>query len=831
MKAKYYLLAALAAALTTACYREPIPVPDIDDKTYEFGLVVRNTDYTEEVVLEGVGETSLVSADNLPSWVGGVSLSEESVRGNPVALVDVKGDMDLKEERTATLVLKMGSGATVNLTLDQWPLLREKTNETYASLNTEFEDDWAAAKEIDLIISNTSINGRPEIETVRVSLPWDWDHLPACYLPKGNGEDEQREVYKMIANKGDWSLAFNLTGIQSRPNYNYFGLYNRYTGTLRVFFYFTEGLIPTTNTNDHLWAFAINNKLAEHGATQFALPYKRPATSNFRAMASKPVLSSPLTDSYNPFTTGGQTIPAVGWWAFDVNLSAYRPHKFFDESVLSAFDIYLCTYEREQVLLNSVIQGKLDGVLTGKMNLDALAPEVVNTAGKVCSAIFGTVGSGLTNTYLLGLVGGQAGAAAVANPANVVIPEVPAAPQSLARRPIIRPRSATAATVMLVVGVVCTLAGKIAEIAGTERMTDDDLGKINGKMSLDLNAVMNTAGTIGGPTTNKVPSASMSMDYLRKTNKDGSPTGLGEGIWNLDNHPVVYIVKDAYWCENQFTSLSARKEYPLGDTDIYSYDIGDTPGDRPAFRLISFLDPTSVEGVSFNEQLFDKEFKTLRVYLSYGVYPGTEPGYTDSFRQAVDLDYPHTWRLCEKNDKFNSKKEIKTFKRLHTDTLFVRTAIPNELREVAGYRLSSQALRSDIPRLERRYYGASLYYDNPYATEYDVDRVQFVYDPQIYLPFDEAGNRLYDPQVPDLVVSAAIFANGRDQNDEEGYTLTSTLRFVPEIRLVSYKDLPDIYEEILERKGRMTGFKKTTTIWMDMNNQVDHIKAIVDCTK
>ena len=313
MKTGYIVGLALVVAIAASCEKGKETEPVVDNKTYEFGQTVRNLDYTEEIVLEGVGETSLESADNLPAWIGSVTLRATGFQGNPVALVAVKGDDRLEEEREATLVLKMASGATVNLTLNQWPFLREKGNDTYQSVNTAFEADWASAKKITIVTSYVNTNGRPEIKVDdAVSLPWDFDGLPAHYLPKGDGRDATKEVNKMIDNKGDWSLVFNLTGIKSRPNYNYFGLYNRYTGTLRIFYYFTGDLIPDNNTNDHLWAFSLNADLAEHISTQFAVPKDERATLDIRKEAAKPVLVTPTTDSYNPLLTSGKTVPAVG---------------------------------------------------------------------------------------------------------------------------------------------------------------------------------------------------------------------------------------------------------------------------------------------------------------------------------------------------------------------------------------------------------------------------------------------------------------------------------------------------------------------------------------
>ena len=93
------------------------------------------------------------------------------------------------------------------------------------------------------------------------------------------------------------------------------------------------------------------------------------------------------------------------------------------------------------------------------------------------------------------------------------------------------------------------------------------------------------------------------------------------------------------------------------------------------------------------------------------------------------------------------------------------------------------------------------------------------------------AHRIYDPIVPDLVVSAALFGYGKDSKDTESATLTNTLRFLPKIELISYKDVESVYNQINARKAQIKAPDKTTTVWVDMNTQIKHIKDIVDALK
>ena len=855
MKARYFLVVAAVGIMGMVCACQK--APEEESKTpvpYDYGLTVRNEDYVEQVVLTGLGNTYIVNTYNLPAWITDVTLSKQGHNGDPVALFSIKANYDMEESRTARVSLEMESGVTATVELTQWPILQGKDNAEYKSENISFEADWSAAKKITLYTQNVRINGSPEIVDMQVSLPWNWEQLPQSYLPRGNNEDTNLEVWKMVDRKGDWSLVFNLTGIKALPNYNYFGLYNRYTGILRIFYYFTDDMVPDNNTSDHLWSFSINRSLSQHSATQFTLPAKEEVLESFKTRAAMPVLSSPTTDAFNPLSSGSKNVPAIGWWAFDVNMAAYREgHNFFDETPRTAMSINLCTYNEQNVILNSVLKGVLNGSLSGELNLEAIRPSTVSSTGKAWISVLNISSSVLTHMFVVNEMAPTAqarmsaamarGGVRAANGQNA--DNIPAAiPVHNNPRRIDTKSFSALGLVIFGIGTLTSIIGKIIEANCTQKVQDDKFGDLSATMTMDLDAVMATQGTISSATPNKVPPVSMSMEYLKKETPDKKPTSLGDGVWNLDYHPVIYVVNDAYWSENDFTIVSTQKEYPVGEgtsnvTDVYSYDLGPTRGSRPGLRLITFLDPTSIKGVSVNKDLFDAEFENLCVYLSYGVYPGSAPGYSDAFRVDEGLDYKHSWRLSTKDvskkpcSSTDPEIGFKLFKKPHTNELFSWVGIEDEKIQVAGYRLSNQLLRTDRPGLERRYYGPSTYYRKPYASAFDLDDVEFVFDPQVFVPFEDSGHKLYDPQLPDFVVTAAINAVGKDSRDEGSPSaiVTSTLRFLPKIEFISYKDVQTVYNNIEKQKNQMTGPDNTETCFVEMEYLIQHIKDIADALK
>ena len=383
-----FAFSALVLTAVASCHREEPLIPD--DGTYTYSLSVWNSDYIQDVILEEMGQVKLSSVEGLPAWVSGVTLSEELLKGNSVAQISVNRNPGLEEKLTADITLKMTNGATAKLNLAQWPS-RPVENAPVQSVNTAFQKDWAGTEMITIVTGNRYINGIPELVTETVRLPWAQNSNH--HLPKG-------EVTKMLDHKGDWRMVFNFTGVQSLPGCHYFGLYNRYSGILRVFYYLHKNDVPT-NGNDHLWSFELDESLAQHVASQFALPYNETATYDFKKYAAQPFLVTPYANRADGLSNG-KYLPTQDWWAFDVDMSAARNHDFFSEKPGEyASRIGMKLYKEDNVMLNSVLKGCLDGALKGKINLDQLAPNGTSVGGSVTGGILGGVGDVFTNKFIL----------------------------------------------------------------------------------------------------------------------------------------------------------------------------------------------------------------------------------------------------------------------------------------------------------------------------------------------------------------------------------------------------------------------------------------------
>ena len=787
------LVSAILVPLFSACQKEQHE--PIDNGIYNFSLSVLNDDYTEVIPIKGVKVSQVASKSNLPSWVKDVYLTGGMDNGNLLLGIDVKADPAMEDRREASITLSMTNGSTVELELVQWPTLTGGTNTVLQSVNTQFENKWYEAKEIALVTGSGYENGIPSIKTITVALPWAHDLLPQQHLPL-------ETLTNMMAFKEDWSLVFNLTGIMSRPNFNYFGLYNKYSGKLRIFYYITPENMPESDANDHMWVAAFDKSLAEHSSAQFALPYRVAPTENYKSLANV-FMTTAKTDSWKQ-GTAGKVIPAVGWWAFDVDLSLMRPHDFFAKDLTKSLQVSLKVFNQNNVWLDSIMQGSLDGKLDGKMNLQALEKTFSSLssggeAAAVFGDVFGSVGGLLMNTYFL---------------------------KTAAKGENARGGWACIA------GCAISIAGKILDDFARDKEDpdfDENFGKFDADINLDLQATMTTAGVISGERSTKVPNAEMSSGYLKQKDADGKDTYLGSGVCNIDDTPVIYVVKDAYWYERHAKVFSKSKAFNLENDEtkpVNSYYIA-KDASLPGLRLISFLDPTSIGGIRLNTALYPEGIDYVNVSISYGVFPGSNPGYTNAFRSAIGLEKLPCWTLCSKSE-FSTQynPQFKTFKYPRTSNIFKDIQTDEDvIADVVATRLSSQLINGNI---ERRYYGQSAYYTKQSVTPDEVDEVQYVSDPEIFVPFSVEKKCLYDPIVPDFVVTVQITTK---VSAGKGYSVTNTLRFVPKIVLISYKDIDSIASQANSRRASMTGPSGVTVDYTTMDQLLNRLSNFTTAVK
>ena len=106
--------------------------------------------------------------------------------------------------------------------------------------------------------------------------------------------------------------------------------------------------------------------------------------------------------------------------------------------------------------------------------------------------------------------------------------------------------------------------------------------------------------------------------------------------------------------------------------------------------------------------------------------------------------------------------------------------------------------------------------------------MQYVSDPEIFVPFDVEKQCLYDPIVPDFVVTVQVTAK---VPAVESFSVTNTLRFVPKIVLISYKDIDRIAGEANSRKASMTSPAGVTVNYTTMDQLLNRLSNFTTAVK
>ena len=642
----------------------------------------------------------------------------------------------------------------------------------YASENQRFEEDWASMKEISLVTKHYFENEKEITESIKVPLPWAWDQGPQQWLPRYTARNMAEIDGK------DWEMAFNLTGIKEKPGEHYFGLYNRHTGILRIFYYLTEDRVPSHDGNDHMWNLGMTKDLIEHVTFQYSIPYGEEASDAYKTALGGNDAVFRTTALTADCSNEGKVTPAQGWWAYDIDLSAMRAHNFF-ESDRSILRPGMQVFNQDNVVLNSIMHGTLDGSFGGNMNLKSLKGSGT-TAGGILGGVIGNYFNGmLTNVKVLDyLYDGKSIAPALTSFFGIVLG--------------------------------CIGKGMESTIKGSAQ-DPDKLGDFNGKINLTLDATIETVGNIGGERTTLVPSPELNVATFFNKVK-----GLGEGVWNIEHHPDVYVVTDAFWGDKAKFSSVER----ITSEGRPAYQLTLDP-DKVGLRLISFMDPTSIGGVRVNPNaLPDGVSGDISVSTSYGVMKNCTPGYTRGFRKAIGLDYQEPELTPQ--GTFQSDDPglgFRVIKKPHADPIFL-SEIPEKQKDFLGHRLTQQMVGTKI---HRRMFGASAFYANPNAGTDDVDDAAMVSSPEVFLPVNSSDRLLFSMEVPDFVVTAVMSLKAADD-----VVMFHSLRYIPRIRFVKLEELPGIYNSMVERSRNLPA---QGIAYPGLERDLATIKAIIDHAK
>lgn len=413
----------------------------------------------------------------------------------------------------------------------------------------------------------------------RVNLPW-LKGVKLSNLPNGFCDD--------IIPENGWEMVFNSCGSRSIEDNNFFVLYNIYTGTLRFFYYqpadFQSG-------NDHVWETTMTDNMARNSTLRYGVPQNR--SIKHKKDIGQNAEDGTITEYITPWvgrpSADGLITPNNGWWAFDVDMSLYSGKQLDEDDNIR---LQMRSWETAHVSLSSMITAQIDGTIQANVELlqsQHLANSMLGMLTKMGSA------GGSAYSMITSLQSQQWSDAFSAG---------------------------------------ISMGKTVANMCGIKTEAAQDIeGTIDGTIALSMNGSIETTGTIS--TSKPTPGIVSPTFYLKDFDFSRSP-GLGEGIWNLGESPVVY-----------FTNASVDWRYEHKDEESCNWLDRTSPfkgqltqgqaTDSPYRGRVCYFDPTSIK-VILNDKVFTSdEIANAKVYAVCGVRHSSKFGSTEGYRSAMEL--------------------------------------------------------------------------------------------------------------------------------------------------------------------------------------------------
>ncbi len=647
-----------------------------------FGLVSKPRVYHYSYTVSGVADEGLLVLDSLssevasvtgePSWLSISQYGEEN--GCPVLRI-ANNPTPETMGTDATVTLNMKDGNTVLLTVSQGTYYIPDNNS-----NDTFFTDWENVEYVK-IHSPYYTQGSQNVRT-----PWASNFLDTN-IPE--------EIAENVKKKDGWEMAFSLIGDPDHNEQNYFALYNRYLGILRVFLYVTD---PSTTGSEYNFEVTLgrvgrgNNKQMFYNSLPYAVPYRYTNINN-----NLDFVSSGSKTSYKiwstPYNGNTSTALAAGWTAFDIDLSAYNPNPT-DEKLDNAITFSCKTVSNQSMTLSGELTANIAGCYSS----------ATPTASASSSGISSTLSS------LGGLLG---------DVQNSALANIDAAVSG-----------SSINKYFYYAGVACNVASFAYDwIFGDDKCDEQEIDSMPGKIDLNLVGQLNLSGYISSFASNRVHPLTVNVANI------AAGSHVGQGVWNIQNDPVIYLVDD------HLIGSKRRVNMTVGDDNAYSLVDASTN----ELRMVSVFDPESVVPL-INPDIFpDVSDVTVTTYC--GVFPNQEKGYTAQYRKLMSLTEPQLTLVDrskkKKGDRYNTADSDSKMK------YHMFTSSDLTTKQLAGKDVSSEFVKQK---------GAKYAYYGPMLGDEGRDAMKFMIDPQIYFPCigGDNDNTIYDAELPDLVVAVIL---------------------------------------------------------------------------
>ncbi len=491
-------------------------------------------------------------------------------------------------------------------------------------------DNWQDHEDVFIFVQNGGDKDIYDAETGNElhgfehhKLPWAVSATASPNLPE--------KIWKEVWNNGvkkdnPWSLVMMQIGENTVKNANFLAFYNKLTGVLRFFFYVHESI--TSNGSTHWWGVQMNDRLASRSVFRYGVPIDRSITNTAsKGFMNQPDFMGQLITPWVSNNFNGSSVPMqAGWWAFDVDLSVYRDKEATIASVDAhdnALSLNLYARENMQAELTSLFEGTMDG----NLNLEATYANSEN--GK--------------NSELGDFINKAEDAVGQVMEIGTGIKDIVEA--TMTGNPIAQLKG------------IYSLGKKGATMAGLMEEKSEGPDKLTGMKGTINMAMKGKMDTMGYLSANRGVNGFAGMVMKRDNFLYENCATFGEGIWNLEEAPVVYYTNAYiywmyYWGNTKDGKYSSEKgdvaevrttktKSPFGgqyEKAYYGYDdVRSILSKEPYAGYVCYFDPSSIK-LKLNPNVFTQdEIDNAKVYAICGVRSSADFGSTEAYRKAQKL--------------------------------------------------------------------------------------------------------------------------------------------------------------------------------------------------
>lgn len=561
----YILLIVGSSSLLTSCGDDITGTPDTDEPEYMgYDLVIPSTSDSETLILNGyeaplnvtVADTSWLSYDIGTSADG---ITEVRLYVNTVT-------RNQPRRQIVTIADANGRRGIINVTL---------AVDAENDLNGDdmmFVSDWENQESVEIYYNR----GFSPVKT-----PWSKD-ASITNIPESIRDD--------VKKADGWEMAFSKLGVAELEGANYFGLYNKYTGILRIFYYVSD---VWNSGSEYCLEVDMGNKNANvkfpfYNSLNYAIPTSLTAPDVSSDLLGLGSVHTTFKTFITPYNATSSTALSLGWTAFDLDASGFCPTSTPWKNSNESISLHIKSTQTSLVSLCGELTADINGNFS---HIEGSTASTSSGVGKVFSQIgsYATAGSGVVGAITKAIWG--------------------------------KDISGT----IKGIGSACNIVGSISDyILANPYEEKAAVDSMAGKVELAMTGNISLSGKISSDASNSCPPITIrALSFL--------PSHFGEGVWSLKKSPVVYLVGDRLIGDVNRFSLQC---YGNG-----KYGIGQGLAEKYNLRMVTFLDPESIE-LNINESVFPDITEVEVLAANFGVYPREEKGHISKYRSLLGIRQP-----------------------------------------------------------------------------------------------------------------------------------------------------------------------------------------------